>query len=177
MPRQAKPAMQSPLKLLCNHLISSHLVYNRTLKRYKAERSPCQQENVCSIRSEVSSSVMTCVVFFVVPNMCFRCAEYACEERECKCPCVCRMLENEEFKCNVLVRKECLEEISNQQSNASKACTGRNTHRVRGTGELGAARRSGWACYGLGGRSGSSCDCSVAGYSVTSAWAAGGCGE
>ena len=88
MPRQAKPAMQSPLKLLCNHLISSHLVHNRTLKRYKAERSPSQQENVCSIRSEVSSSVMTCVVFFVVPNMCFRCAEYACEERECKCPCM-----------------------------------------------------------------------------------------
>jgi hypothetical protein len=41
---------------------------------------------------------------------------------------------------NSNMRKECLEEISDQQSNASKACTGRNTHRVRGTGELGAAR-------------------------------------
>jgi hypothetical protein len=64
------------------------------------------------------------------------CAENACEERECKC----RMLQNAEFKCNVSMRKECLKEISNQQSNTSKACTGRNTHRVGGTGELGAAR-------------------------------------
>jgi hypothetical protein len=50
------------------------------------------------------------------------------------------MPENEEFKCNVLMLKERLEEISDQQSDACQACTGRNTHRVRGTGELGAAR-------------------------------------
>jgi hypothetical protein len=41
---------------------------------------------------------------------------------------------------NAMCCKERLEEISNQQSNASKACTGIDTHRVRGTGELGAAR-------------------------------------
>jgi hypothetical protein len=45
-----------------------------------------------------------------------------------------------ELKCNMFMRKERLEEIGDQQSNASKACTGRNTHRIRGTGELGAAR-------------------------------------
>jgi hypothetical protein len=132
---------------------------------YKAERSSCQQENVCSIRSEVSSSVMT-VVWYV--SSCRTCAFVVLNMRVKKENVnahVCHMPENEEFRCNVFMRKERLEEISDQQSDACKACTGRSAHRVRGTGELGAARRCCWARHGLGGGGGSSCDCSVAGYS------------